>query len=196
MELTELQLAKVDRPLGDRIRITAIVDLAPGEQPQFEMENSPESTLVQFAKAVYSAACRACPVGCPSCAESDCECYLHQAAHPDAARQVVIELAKEHKRNGRLAEAMNLISMFNRDVRLNWGNKILQDKILQEEINLHPAEAIAVKVDAPAGVLAAVQGEATGANRNNCAFCGRERTIKDDNHGPDCAYWTIGPGSL
>jgi hypothetical protein len=30
--------------------------------------------------------------------------------------------------------------------------------------------------------------------RHNCAFCGRERTRKDDNHGPDCAYWTFFPG--
>lgn len=32
--------------------------------------------------------------------------------------------------------------------------------------------------------------------RKNCAFCGRERTAKDDNHADDCAYWSIGPGSL
>lgn len=32
--------------------------------------------------------------------------------------------------------------------------------------------------------------------RNNCAFCGRERSQKDDNHGPECPYWTIGPGSF
>jgi hypothetical protein len=28
----------------------------------------------------------------------------------------------------------------------------------------------------------------------NCAFCGLERTPKDDNHAPNCPYWTIGPG--
>lgn len=25
--------------------------------------------------------------------------------------------------------------------------------------------------------------------RNNCAFCGRERSRKDDNHAPACPYW-------
>ncbi|MEV0608092.1 hypothetical protein AB0I61_17175 [Polymorphospora rubra] len=25
--------------------------------------------------------------------------------------------------------------------------------------------------------------------RRNCTFCGRERTRKDDNHGPACPYW-------
>lgn len=25
--------------------------------------------------------------------------------------------------------------------------------------------------------------------RNNCAFCGRERSRKDDNHAPTCSYW-------
>jgi hypothetical protein len=25
--------------------------------------------------------------------------------------------------------------------------------------------------------------------RNDCAFCGYERSLKDDNHGPDCSYW-------
>ena len=25
--------------------------------------------------------------------------------------------------------------------------------------------------------------------RRNCAFCGRERSRKDDNHAPECAYW-------
>lgn len=27
------------------------------------------------------------------------------------------------------------------------------------------------------------------APRNNCAFCGRERVPKDDNHAPECPYW-------
>lgn len=27
------------------------------------------------------------------------------------------------------------------------------------------------------------------AVRHDCAFCGRERAPKDDNHAPDCAYW-------
>lgn len=27
--------------------------------------------------------------------------------------------------------------------------------------------------------------------RNDCAFCGRERSAKDDNHAPNCAYWTF-----
>lgn len=27
--------------------------------------------------------------------------------------------------------------------------------------------------------------------RNNCAFCHRERSAKDDNHAPNCAYWTF-----
>lgn len=25
--------------------------------------------------------------------------------------------------------------------------------------------------------------------RHGCAFCGRERTPKDDNHAPGCPYW-------
>jgi hypothetical protein len=25
--------------------------------------------------------------------------------------------------------------------------------------------------------------------RNDCAFCGRERSAKDDNHAPECPYW-------
>lgn len=29
----------------------------------------------------------------------------------------------------------------------------------------------------------------TAAVRNDCAFCGRERTPKDDNHAPGCPYW-------
>ena len=36
-----------------------------------------------------------------------------------------------------------------------------------------------------------------GVIRNNCAFCGRERSRKDDNHAPDCPYWGFfdaGPG--
>ena len=32
--------------------------------------------------------------------------------------------------------------------------------------------------------------------RNDCAFCHRERSPKDDNHAPECPYWTIGPGSM
>jgi hypothetical protein len=33
--------------------------------------------------------------------------------------------------------------------------------------------------------------------RDDCAFCGRERVApKDDNHAPECSYWSIGPGSL
>lgn len=32
--------------------------------------------------------------------------------------------------------------------------------------------------------------------RHDCAFCGRERSAKDDNHAPDCPYWTFfGPPS-
>lgn len=36
--------------------------------------------------------------------------------------------------------------------------------------------------------------EAHGRNdptsvRRNCAFCGRERSRKDDNHAPGCSYW-------
>lgn len=27
--------------------------------------------------------------------------------------------------------------------------------------------------------------------RANCAFCGRERSRKDDNHAPNCAYWVF-----
>lgn len=27
--------------------------------------------------------------------------------------------------------------------------------------------------------------------RRECAFCGRERSRNDDNHGPDCPYWTL-----
>lgn len=27
--------------------------------------------------------------------------------------------------------------------------------------------------------------------RRNCAFCGRERAPKDDNHAPDCFYWQV-----
>lgn len=38
--------------------------------------------------------------------------------------------------------------------------------------------------------------EALPPTRNNCAFCHRERSEKDDNHAPDCPYWTVGPGSL
>jgi len=29
----------------------------------------------------------------------------------------------------------------------------------------------------------------TGGVRRDCAFCGRERSAKDDNHDPACAYW-------
>lgn len=25
--------------------------------------------------------------------------------------------------------------------------------------------------------------------RNDCAFCHRERSAKDDNHAPNCPYW-------
>lgn len=27
--------------------------------------------------------------------------------------------------------------------------------------------------------------------RENCSFCGRERSRSDDNHGPDCMFWEI-----
>jgi hypothetical protein len=27
--------------------------------------------------------------------------------------------------------------------------------------------------------------------RNDCSFCGWERTPKDDNHADNCAYWTF-----
>lgn len=27
--------------------------------------------------------------------------------------------------------------------------------------------------------------------RNNCAFCQRERSAKDDNHAPECPYWVF-----
>lgn len=29
--------------------------------------------------------------------------------------------------------------------------------------------------------------------RYDCMFCGRERTVADDNHAPDCAYWFVFP---
>lgn len=34
---------------------------------------------------------------------------------------------------------------------------------------------------------------ATGADvvRRDCAFCGRERSRADDNHAPECSYWTF-----
>lgn len=35
-----------------------------------------------------------------------------------------------------------------------------------------------------------------GPARQDCAFCHRERNAKDDNHAPECPYWTIGPGAL
>lgn len=31
--------------------------------------------------------------------------------------------------------------------------------------------------------------------RNNCAFCGRERTRADDNHDKGCAYWDFFGGA-
>jgi hypothetical protein len=38
---------------------------------------------------------------------------------------------------------------------------------------------------------------APGQVRRDCAFCHRERVFpEDDNHAPDCPYWTVGPGSL
>jgi hypothetical protein len=40
----------------------------------------------------------------------------------------------------------------------------------------------------------ALTEEVTGTRpvvRNDCAFCGRERSAKDDNHAPECAYWTF-----
>ena len=27
--------------------------------------------------------------------------------------------------------------------------------------------------------------------RRNCAFCNRERSRADDNHAPECPYWTF-----
>lgn len=27
--------------------------------------------------------------------------------------------------------------------------------------------------------------------RMECAFCGRERSEKDDNHAPECSYWVF-----
>lgn len=36
----------------------------------------------------------------------------------------------------------------------------------------------------------------TDSVRRDCAICGRERSLKDDNHAPDCAYWDFfGPGN-
>jgi len=32
--------------------------------------------------------------------------------------------------------------------------------------------------------------------RNDCAFCGFERSPRDDNHAPECPYWTVGPGKF
>lgn len=32
--------------------------------------------------------------------------------------------------------------------------------------------------------------------RQDCAFCHRERSPKDDNHADNCPYWTVGPGSI
>lgn len=29
--------------------------------------------------------------------------------------------------------------------------------------------------------------------RNDCAFCHRERSARDDNHAPDCPYWDFFP---
>lgn len=31
--------------------------------------------------------------------------------------------------------------------------------------------------------------------RHDCAFCHRERTLKDDNHAPDCPYWSFFGGT-
>ena len=30
-----------------------------------------------------------------------------------------------------------------------------------------------------------------GIVRRNCSFCGRERSRTDDNHAPECSYWTF-----
>lgn len=32
------------------------------------------------------------------------------------------------------------------------------------------------------------------AVRHDCAFCHRERTPADDNHAPDCSYWSFFSG--
>ena len=40
----------------------------------------------------------------------------------------------------------------------------------------------------------AVSGERLTVRRD-CAFCGRERSKKDDNHAPDCPYWDFFPPS-
>lgn len=29
--------------------------------------------------------------------------------------------------------------------------------------------------------------------RRDCAFCGRERSARDDNHAPTCSYWAFFP---
>lgn len=31
--------------------------------------------------------------------------------------------------------------------------------------------------------------------RNDCAFCHRERSARDDNHAPECPYWTFFGGN-
>lgn len=39
-------------------------------------------------------------------------------------------------------------------------------------------------------LIAAITGKKLDV-RNDCAFCGWERSAKDDNHAPSCAYWTF-----
>ncbi|QES45187.1 hypothetical protein DEJ49_33135 [Streptomyces venezuelae] len=41
------------------------------------------------------------------------------------------------------------------------------------------------------GARGAASGQSIPAPavRNDCAFCHRERSAKDDNHAPECPYW-------
>ena len=54
----------------------------------------------------------------------------------------------------------------------------------------------ALTPDALPDDLGAVPSTDPGPARQDCAFCHRERNAKDNNHAPECPYWTIGPGSL
>jgi hypothetical protein len=71
----------------------------------------------------------------------------------------------------------------------------LMTRLQRAEIQAETAAAIAVD---PAPVLQ--PGWPTHVRREpvrqDCAFCHLERSAKDDNHAPECPYWTVGPGSL
>lgn len=104
--------------------------------------------------------------------------------------------------------ALGLERVFEKIYRLRTAQAALTPDALPDDLTCHHGAAVTNETPSVFEGAAPVRdfadgcqsygpyaGENPGRVRQDCAFCKRERNAKDNNHAPDCPYWTIGPGS-